>query len=486
MFVPIQDRCFALTFGLVYHNLSDDSIEHDFGLRVTLNCVDPKELRSTDTVDPGAARRKRTQMPMGADLTFFDFDRDSSVVKSITGKVSAKYEELFRHVTGASSLSISLDCSAKELGGRCAQLLELYNSEVYKTTFPDLQNIMPVRDAGVINQLNAALVSAVREGDDSLYLVIPEIVDYSSGVHYVAFTGEGPSLLYEDVFFGTYIEYLIKNAKDRTSLSLDDLKRQGVDLCDDDEVRKKHYSVYRCLMFETKFGIEEQTYHLLEGKWYRVEDSYVQRLKSKLDPLCVDLGMPPYSHDNEGAYNKAVAIADKSFICLDLADISPDGQSQIEPCDLYRVEGGAGLLYHVKRSTVSAQLSHLFNQGTNAFEILRIESASRGKLGDLIVKVAGQNNPLFPEAPLSSRAFGVRFVIVTHKSPTKKSDNLPLFSRISLNRTVKLFELMNAECLYGFVSDVSPKKVAKPRSRKKKPEAAPSGTESSAEPLVVD
>ena len=48
IFLPVEQRCFALSFGHVYHNLKDESYEYDFGLRVTLNSVDPKKLKSTD------------------------------------------------------------------------------------------------------------------------------------------------------------------------------------------------------------------------------------------------------------------------------------------------------------------------------------------------------------------------------------------------------------------------------------------------------
>ena len=68
VFLPAGNRYFALSFGHVYHNLKDQAYEHDFGLKVTLNCIDPNELKSTDTLEPGAARRLRTQLPVGSDL----------------------------------------------------------------------------------------------------------------------------------------------------------------------------------------------------------------------------------------------------------------------------------------------------------------------------------------------------------------------------------------------------------------------------------
>lgn len=87
VFLPAGGRCFALCFGHVYHNLQDTSYEYDFGLRVTLNCVDPDKLKSTDILEPSGAKRQRTQLPTVADLTFFDVDADSTILKSLTGKV---------------------------------------------------------------------------------------------------------------------------------------------------------------------------------------------------------------------------------------------------------------------------------------------------------------------------------------------------------------------------------------------------------------
>jgi uncharacterized protein (TIGR04141 family) len=45
IFLPVGNRTFAITFGHVYHNLHEASYEYDFGLRVTLNCLDPDKLK---------------------------------------------------------------------------------------------------------------------------------------------------------------------------------------------------------------------------------------------------------------------------------------------------------------------------------------------------------------------------------------------------------------------------------------------------------
>ena len=468
LFLPAGGRTFVLTFGLVHYCLLDESIEHDFGLRVTLNCVDPKALRSTDTLDPGDARRKRTQMPVGSDLTYFDFDRDSSVVKSITGRASEQYQDLFKHVTGGSSLSIEMDCEANDLPDICAKLLVLYDAQNYKSNFPELHNIVPVQDPSRLANLNANLTIALRDGNDKLYLVVPEIVDYSSGIHYVAFTGEGPSLLYSDVHLGSYAEYLELNGKTRTSLSFEDVTRQGINLCDETEQKRKHYTIFRCLVFETNLDSDSHTYNLTDGKWYEVDNAFIQQLKTRLDPLCVDMGMPDFTHEDESEYSVTVAAQDPSFFCLDKKNISPSGQTQVEPCDLFRLEGSTAALYHVKRSTVSAQLSHLFNQGVVSLELLRTESVAVEKLKEILADMAPGGVDSQIVSAIDSGNFGIRFVVITHKDPANKSENLPLFSKITLNRVSKYLEIAHSPCQISFANDVANSAPPKKKTKKSK------------------
>jgi len=115
IFLPISNRFFALSFGYVAHHLKDISYEYDFGLRVSLNCLDPDKLKSTDTVEPGTSRRQRTQLPVGSNLTYFDFDRDNSIIKSLAGKVKDEYEPYFRNTRPLQYCAISFSTSVLSL-----------------------------------------------------------------------------------------------------------------------------------------------------------------------------------------------------------------------------------------------------------------------------------------------------------------------------------------------------------------------------------
>ncbi len=465
IFLPVGRRTFALSFGHVHHYLNDESYEHDFGLRVTLNSVDPKKLRSTDLLEPGAARRRRTQIPNFSDLTAFDFDRDTAILKQLTGYTSDQHSHLFRHATGSSSLRISIVCDPTGWAELCARLLDLYERTTYLETFPDLGSITPVRDPEVIRQLNIRLVSNLREHTENVYLAIPAIVD-NMNVTSARFSGAGSSLIYDDVFLDKYHEYLKSHAILRHTLTIDHLKKHRLLLTDASGVIYRSYQVFKCLVFDTQLSQSGRSYHLNEGEWYSVDENYIQRLKGFLDPLCCNIPLPDYTHVNEADYNTSTAQASSTVLCLDRTNIAPAGQSQVEPCDLYTVRDATAIFYHIKISTFSSQLSHLFNQGAGSIELLRMEPLATQRMQALLTaKAAPQEESRFT-GPFLQQRWRVVFGIVTHKDKRFKSDNLPLFSRISLMRVMKHMRLMTVEASFGFIRNRTPKRAGVRKRRK--------------------
>ena len=453
LFTSHSERCFAMTFGRTHHKIKDEAIEYDFGLRVTLNCVDPERLNSTDTHDPGTARRQRTQIPNAADLTFFDFDYDSNVLKSLTGKVKPKFEHLFRNATGSHSFKFSTKKTADELYEILTALWQLYLSEDYLETFPNIRNISPVNDPQIVQNLNEQLLDGLIRQDENLYLTIPDSIDYGGQLK-TKFSGFRGNKTYEEVYLQNYYNYLNERNKNIDSLTIDDLKSNKVlQLDENDNVKSKH-SLFKCLVYDTKLsGETAQTYHLSEGHWFKVEDEYVNQMRSYLDPLCNPTNLPDFAHSNEGEYNSAVAEnMSANFICLDRKNIAPAGVPAIEPCDLYFTSAHKVSFVHVKRSTFSQQLSHLFNQGLNSAEVIRKSPVSREKLKELVEEACTTSDKDFV-VPAGSDRFDVRYAIITHKDPKNKSENLPFFSRISLMRTLKQLQSMGLDYGYEFIPD---------------------------------
>jgi uncharacterized protein (TIGR04141 family) len=451
--LPVAERCFAVCFGHVAHYLLDTSYEYDFGIRVTLNSLDPSKLKSTDTLDPGAAKRQRTQLPIECDLTVFDFDRDSTILRSLTGKVRDEYKDLFRHATGSSNLRISSDVAAAGLAELCEKLLNLYQSEEYKAAFPEIQNITPVRDPTQVAELNAQLLEAFRGRDPNLNITVPEIINYNDNV-YVAFSGAGGSLNYDDVYIGRYYEYLDQHQVDLVAMEIEDLRRHALLLTDEESNVHNRYSLLKSLVFDTVLeGVKNETFHLSEGNWYRIDDGYIARLTASLDPLCMDSDLPPYDHSNEGDYNAGVAAGDATIVCLDKRNIGPEGQTAVEPCDLLAARGGVVVFYHIKVSTLSTHLSHLFNQGVNAIELIRLDPQATRRLQALIRERLSEEEADAMMTLVENRRYRIVFGIVTRKDPLARSHNLPLFSRISLMRSMKALRLMDVDGKVIFIAD---------------------------------
>ena len=478
VFLPVGDRWFALSFGQVFHHLNDSAYEYDFGLRVTLNSVDPNELKSADMVAPGVARRKRTQVPVSTELTYLDFDANSEIIKSLTGKVRPEYQEIFKNATGSSAFKVSLNLEPNDLSETCRKLLTLYEKEDYRVAFPNIQNIAPVKDPSKIADLDEKLLESFRQRDGGITLTIPDIVDYRDNTCCV-FSGAGnTSEIFPDISIEQFYEFL-GDGFDLNVLTLDGLKGYRMMLTDVDGNPGQSYSLYRALLFDVEPDGEQVVYHLCEGAWYRVEKSFIDRLKTYLDQKCEDTDLCPYNHDgvkegkavySEANYNAAIPKWKHEFICLDRTDISPAGSTEIEPCDIYTVQpdtqavnGYRGVFYHLKISTRSTHLSHLFNQGVNSIELLELEGASREKIERLLIdRLNGKDKNVYL-VPFEKFEFKVVFGIITHKNTAAKSDNLPLFSKISLMRNMQRLDLMRVASALTFIEDQSPKKEGHPK-----------------------
>lgn len=473
LFLPVGDRCFALTFGHVLHHMKDEAYEYDFGLIVTLNSVDPRELKSADMIEPGPARRRRTQVPVSTELTYLDFDGNSEIIKSLTGKVKAEYKDLFSNATGSASLKISMKIDPGELAERCERLLALYDSEDYKETFPNIQNIVPVRDPAEVNRLNQLVLESVQSQDGNTTLTIPDIVDYRDNTCCMFQGPGGASEVYPDISMEAFYDYLGEDF-DLNTLTIDQLKSYRMILTDVEGAPGRTYGVFRSLIFDAEPHGEAVLYHLNEGDWYKAEKSFVERLKTYLDAKCEATDLCPYNHDgvkdgkavySEGNYNAAIPGWQGRFICLDQTDISPVGSTNIEPCDLYSVQadgnarcGHRASLYHIKISTRSSHLSHLFNQGVNSIELIELEETSRAKMQQLVIDRLGGNDQATYLAPFEHFDFRVVFGIISHKDPAGLSDNLPLFSKISLMRNMQRLDVMRVPCGLAFIPDESPAK----------------------------
>ena len=89
----------------------------------------------------------------------------------------------------------------------------------------------------------------------------------------------------------------------------------------------------------------------------------------------------------------------------------------------------------------------MFNQGVNSVELLRQNVEARNKLKELV----GHDPSL--EAKINDDQYQVTYGIISNKRRELKSDALPLFSRISLLRCIKILRLMKVPTTVFLVKD---------------------------------
>lgn len=474
VFVEASGRTFALTFGHMRHHLRDEAYEYDFGLRTTLNTVDPKEIRNTDELDPATSRRRRTQLAERSDINYFDFDGDSAVLRSLTGAIRPEYKALFSHATGASNLRLSTKKLRADLSSLLEDIYEVYQKDTYLTAFPDATNIQPVKDPADLAILDEKLVQAVRTKSDDLTLTIPELVDFQEDFE-VSYGGAGKSDLYPDAGLDDYYAWLATNGVALGTLTLNSLQHHRLCVTTDDGIKRGDYSIYKSLVFESSFDGQHEAFHLSEGTWYKVEADYLEALSADIDPLFVDGGLPPRTEHLEAEYNELQLVPHwPGSVLLDKTNTSPKGQTMVEPCDVARSQNGSLVLTHVKLGVGASDLSHLFSQGATAVDLLNGVPEARDKLKVLITDRA----PGFDLSGLAAQVFKVEYVIVTRNDTTLASGALPLFSRISLRRAHRALTSMKSEAVVMLVADEyegSPKpKPRKKRTTNAAPENAPS------------
>jgi uncharacterized protein (TIGR04141 family) len=463
VFIPVNARFFALTFGHTYQYLKEFSYEYGFGLKMTLNSLNPNKLKSTDILNPEDSRRQRIQSPIGSDITFFNFDRDSSIIKRLTGKVKDEYKNLISNTTGANNLTVGIKKRPEDIPRFLSEILTIYNKNNYKETFPDLHNIVPLQDPLIIEELNTKLLEAFSRKEDELVLAVPDMVDYTTDL-YIYFSGSGRKQvkIYPDVYIDYYREYLSSNFQG--NVTVQDLKKHSMNLCNEDGKSTKSYSVFKSLLFNCE--MDNNYYHLTEGQWYQIEKSYLKNLEKNLDTYFYDDKLLiKYNHKSENDYNTKISDIDKRFICLDKENIAPKNQSQVEPCDIYIVLDETAKFYHVKFLTRSASLSHLFNQGLVSVELIRTEQESKDKLKEIIEQKTTMEQKQGYIAPIINEKIQVVYAIITRKDSNKKSHNLPLFSKIALKKCINAFKLMRIDVKVCFIKDVSDKRSGNLRKR---------------------
>jgi uncharacterized protein (TIGR04141 family) len=454
--VKLKENLFVLTFGTGFHLLKNEAIERDFGLRVTLNSVDPDKLRSLDKANyDHNPLNSRTQSSI--DLGVFDLDVDSEMdmLYALTGV--SRVPILGSHVTGRDALTLVLEVNLNGLRDILIECLSRYKTSLPKE-FEWVENIQRVKDKDLHEVLDLELDDILAKGElNKMWLGEPEIIDWESQVGY-SFDLYQKTPRHVVLTIDNLIQYF---SEKEISLTTENLKHQVIHINDSEYNSIKKWSVYRCLYAEVSTGLEQ--YILRNGQWYIVNTDFVNRIDKYLEGFDVcDFEFPIYSHDREEDYNQFVSDTYNNIELMDKKFVKIGGPyDKLEFCDLIR---DSSEFIHVKYYRSSATLSHLFSQGFVASEAFIGDVDFRKRLNEKLPKSSKLS---CVDARPDPSSYKIVYAIATNKKIPKE---LPFFSKVTLKNALKTLKTLNYSVSISAIK-VDPalelKKKGKPEKEKK-------------------
>ena len=425
-----ETRILAYTFGNGRTLLTLDAIEHDFGLRVVVNSVDPDRLRRVETkVFEDLVVHTARQVSRHSPTVTFDIDDSRDLVRAVAGEPIDR--DFARWIAGSDSLAMSSQVQFRDLGRLSAELLDRYGREDFKQEFGFIEQVRPVRDSPTIVRLDTAVEGALIQGPlDAVraYLAPPEIIDFDV-VDGFLYSGErrNRDMPHPDLDLAEFLTTI-----GRENANVANLKKERIRAVDSAGAEYDVWTAYSCLIYEVRE--DTRLFMLSEGQWFEVQSDFAAEIDADVAQVeLINLGWPDGAiNESERDYNERVVANDSALGHFDRVEIRiPRQRTPIEACDVL----GDHRLVHVKRRTSSGTLSHLFAQGRVSAEAFRwipeVRTQMRAHLGAA--------HPLTASIPVDEpgqREFAVVFAVLA-KNAADLPGELPFFSKLNLVRTAR-------------------------------------------------
>lgn len=436
LLLRVDDHTFALTFGYGRSFLNQAKIERRFGLKVALNLIDERQIRSLDTKKfDEMVVSTNTQTSRTTELPTFGVDVLRDIVRAVTGIAPASSG--YKSLSGADALVLGVDKAVTDLPALLRDLYTHFTATKYQAAFGWVDHLAEIRDPTLVATLDSQLVSHLREADTTAtHMAMPENLEWEDIEHFLVTPTRKHA--YEELDLD---EYLAQSLTDAENLTIGLLKGRKVSVkfnSSADAVAR--WSVYQCLVSEQR--INGRLYALVEGRWFEVAESLVAQVDDAVSALpTATVPLPPgRPGEAEDDYNARAASASADLALLDKKLVAPDGaNTKIEFCDLMSTDGS---LVHVKRKSRSSTLSHLFAQGHVSAASLA-DGTLRDQVRVAIEKSAGGGDSsgwLDLVAPggsaLDRDKVTITYAVIANSS-APGVEWLPFFSRLTLMQTVR-------------------------------------------------
>jgi len=424
LLVEAAGRWFAFVFGYGGAVLDRSAFERDFGLKITLNAVNPEGLRSIDakTFESPLTLLTRRQTSRASSLDAFGLNVSHDLVRAVAGDPE---DEAFAHrLAGSDALAFTSRVEFEDLARKCEALLEMHGRSTYRKHFPFVDRLRRITDPGRIQQLEEKLESHFNSAQfDRMHLAPPEITNPES-VEGVSYSTE-PDRTFPDFDLAEFLSTLNKRSG---TTYVDALRRNYVTVHFAEGAAVETWTVLECLTAE----IEEADglFVLSGGEWFEADRAFAAQTTARVQEIAsnpLEL-LPAKVGETEPHYNSRVGRR-LGHVVLDGELARCDGAtSPIEVCDLLTADRQ---FVHVKRKTRSATLSHLFAQGVVAAESFLYDAVFRQDARDLIEARKRSMVDVIPTARPPADQYEVAYAVIARRMDSWPK-TLPFFSQVNL------------------------------------------------------
>lgn len=438
-----SSRVLAFTFGYAYNAVDRSKIEPGFGLRTTLNAIEPNSLNTIDirNIDL-VTRQSRIHLNVGSPIHEFEINIAVDWVRSASGR--PENDEFSGRMSGADSLQVSLDCTVCQLGKVADELLRLHSATTYKERFPFVDSLVRVgKDDPDAENLDAELLQMLEARTTTRVAIAHPEIPHPDTAYYKIFSGR-MSTETTEIDLSTVYQFLDQNP---VSNPLMDVYAIAMDASDQPKSQKRRLGDFLVCEIDRA----DCRYVLSLGSWFKVAADFIAQVResvSHLPDLTEQLSLPPIRRgEHEGDYNERVAAA-RQWLLLDKRPFTFSTYTErIEACDIVT---DTGILMAVKKMRSSATLSHLFAQGSVSARLLKTNTTyAESFLSQLRAK--------WPERDYDLTKLQFLYAIPTEKRGPI-ADCLFFFSMINLMEHVQRIRLAGFDvglCKIGY-EDASP------------------------------
>lgn len=426
------NRQFAATFGYGFNAIDRALVEPDFGLKVTLNIVNPQALDTMDTRTlDRVTKQTRTHLNVGRPVEEFGIEPDLDWLRSVRG--TAKGEQISGKVQGSDAVRIAWNGGLETLGDCCQTLLDLYESENYKRYFGFVDHLRRLPAADPLVATLEEKVQELLEKHDHEWLTVAHTDVPSPEVETFKIWCGQTKLEDIDDFDLDILYSFIERYKETQGDPPDLHKTWVISLDSQGEARSQKTAIWKYLVAHVEHN--DHIYVLSLGQWFRTDKDYLDELRTKvasINDVTEEFNFPHWPKGtSEKDYNEQVADS-SGWLLLDREMFTFEGSTnRIECADLLTPSQD---FVHVKSMTSSATMSHLFAQGTVSARLFRTVQDYRAKV------IASFRDKYDCDFDMNSETRVVYAIGTPKEGPI--AENLFFFSLVNLVQHKELLDAM--------------------------------------------